>query len=292
MVLVDPLLAVLGWDTADPGVVIAEFAASGGGRADYALLGPDGKPAACIEAKKLDEPLQQHRMQMLNYSNASGIKYAGLTDGNRWELYDVFSPAPLDERRLLELSIGERSPYECALELLLLWRPNLASGRLIAASKPILSSEVQAATPQADVPDVSSSGQRSISQKLGAEWVSLPDYDPPTGTAPPTEMRLPDGQIRALSHWYDILLHTTEWLWSRNRNTNQYIPVSSSAKRYLINVESVHPDGTPFRVSRAVPNTPLMLEAHRNAASCRSSTMKLLAEFGADPATVWLRIAG
>ena len=68
MVLVDPLLAVLGWDTADPGVVIAEFAASGGGRADYALLGPDGKPAACIEAKKLDEPLQQQpHAKCLNY---------------------------------------------------------------------------------------------------------------------------------------------------------------------------------------------------------------------------------
>ena len=236
--------------------------------------------------------LQQHRMQMLNYSNASGIKYAGLTDGNRWELYDVFSPAPLDERRLLELSIGERSPYECALELLLLWRPNLASGHLITASRPILSPKVQAATPQTGVPDTPSLGRRPISQDPDAEWISLSNYDPPAGTAPPTEMRLPDGQIRALSHWYGILLHTTEWLWSRNKSANDYVPVSTSAKRYLINVEPVHPDGTPFRVSRAVPNTPLMLEAHRNAASCRSSTMRLLAEFGVDPATVWLRRSG
>ena len=35
--LVDPLLNALGWDTADPAMVIPEYAA-GGGAADYALL--------------------------------------------------------------------------------------------------------------------------------------------------------------------------------------------------------------------------------------------------------------
>ena len=50
MALVDPMLTALGWDTADPSLVKAEFSV-GGGRADYALLGSDGKPVACIEAK-------------------------------------------------------------------------------------------------------------------------------------------------------------------------------------------------------------------------------------------------
>ena len=46
-------------------------------------------------------------MQMLNYSNASGVEYAGLTDGDRWELYDV--------------SVSGMAAHECALRLLLLW---------------------------------------------------------------------------------------------------------------------------------------------------------------------------
>ena len=50
-----------------------------GRRADYALLGPNGQPVTTIEAKKLGESLAAHRMQMLNYSNASGVEYAGLT---------------------------------------------------------------------------------------------------------------------------------------------------------------------------------------------------------------------
>ena len=60
-----------------------------GAWADYALLDADGKPVAIMEAKKLNEPLAAHRLQMVNYANLSGVPYAGLTDGNRWELYRV-----------------------------------------------------------------------------------------------------------------------------------------------------------------------------------------------------------
>ena len=136
MALIDPLLAALGWDVSDPAVVTPEYNVSGRW-ADYALLRPDGQPAATLEAKKLGESLASHRMQMLNYSNAAGIAYAGLTDGNHWELYEVFAPKPLEERRVLQLSVVDTPAHQCALQLLLLWRPNLASGQPAAANHPI-----------------------------------------------------------------------------------------------------------------------------------------------------------
>ncbi len=52
MALIDPLLHALGWDVSDPGMVKPEYKI-GNGWADYALLRPDGKPAAAVEAKKL-----------------------------------------------------------------------------------------------------------------------------------------------------------------------------------------------------------------------------------------------
>ena len=140
--LSDPLLKVLGWDTADPSLVTPEYNVAGRA-ADYALLQGDGKPAATIEAKKLGEPLESHRMQMLNYSNASGVQYAGLTDGNRWELYEVFKQAPLEERRILDVTIANDPVHQTALQLLLLWRPNLASGQPAAASESVLSNTPQ-----------------------------------------------------------------------------------------------------------------------------------------------------
>ena len=139
MALINPLLTALEWDVSDPGLITPEYASNG--RADYALLSDDGKPAALVEAKKLGEVLETHRMQMLNYSNASGVGYAGLTDGNHWELYEVFRKGTLDERRILELSITATPAYRCALQLLLLWRPNLASGEPVSASEPIFSAE-------------------------------------------------------------------------------------------------------------------------------------------------------
>ena len=45
MALIDPLMHALGWDVSDPGVVTPEYKVSGGW-ADYALLRPDGRPAA------------------------------------------------------------------------------------------------------------------------------------------------------------------------------------------------------------------------------------------------------
>lgn len=137
MALIDPLLTVLGWDTSDPGCVKPEYPVTGG-KADYGLRNAGPTPAAFIEAKKLGEPLESHREQMTRYSNMAGVKYAGLTNGDRWELYEVFSPASLDERRILDLSILNDPPHQSALKLLLLWRPNLESGAPIPANEPVL----------------------------------------------------------------------------------------------------------------------------------------------------------
>lgn len=91
---------------------------------------------AVVEAKKLGEPLKAHQMQMLNYANAAGIAYAGLTDGNHWELYDVFRQAPLENRRILEVVIADAPVYESALKLLLLLHPNLVSGPQPVPARP------------------------------------------------------------------------------------------------------------------------------------------------------------
>ena len=135
MALIDPLLRVLGWDVSDPSVVTPEYNV-GNGRADYALLDGNGRPAALIEAKHFSEPLERanHQEQVFTYALMQQVRYAGLTDGDRWILDDVsvFS----GDRRILDLSISNTPSHECALHLLLLWRPNLASGRPVPAREP------------------------------------------------------------------------------------------------------------------------------------------------------------
>ena len=138
MSLIDPLLQVLGWDVSDPGIVIPEFNV-GGKRADYALLGANGKPTVVLEAKSLGTSLSSNeQMQMLNYANVDGVPFAGLTDGNQWKLYDVFDRKPLSERCILDFSISQDATPQIALQLLLLWRANMESGSPQPAQEPIL----------------------------------------------------------------------------------------------------------------------------------------------------------
>ena len=94
-VLIDPLLRELGWDTEDPDSVRPEYR-DAGGYADYALMGLD-RPAALTEAKKLGEPLTSGIEQALNYCNRQGINFMIVTDGDRWELYEVFRQARIED---------------------------------------------------------------------------------------------------------------------------------------------------------------------------------------------------
>ena len=176
MALIDPLMQALGWDVSDPALVTPEYEA-GGGRADYALLRADGKPAAIIEAKHFGATLGSHQMQMLTYAVALGIPYAGLTDGDRWELYTVFQQADLDERRILDVSIANAPAHEVALQLLVLWRPNLASGaHPTPAGEPILTDAPPPAAKPAAIEETPPPGPP------GAGWVALSEYNPPTHT--------------------------------------------------------------------------------------------------------------
>ena len=119
-VLIEPLLTALGWDTANPQAVIREYRIRDG-RADYALLrrpGTIGQPIDLIEAKRMDEDLSDdHRSQVFTYANnRKSVKYAGLTNGDCWELYEVFEED--NHHLLLKVSIRRESAYDCAVQLL------------------------------------------------------------------------------------------------------------------------------------------------------------------------------
>ena len=128
--LIDPLLNALGWDTADPAMVIPEYRI-GDMKVDYALIKvPQGrrraKPIAFVEAKRMVEYLRNHRRQVFNYAYAAGVKFGCLTNGVRWVLYDVFDKeAPRNDRRVLDVSLRHESAFDCAVKLLLLQAANL-----------------------------------------------------------------------------------------------------------------------------------------------------------------------
>lgn len=285
MALIDPLLQALGWDTADPALVLPEYDLSGN-RADYALLDGTGKPVALVEAKKLGEQLVSHRMQIVNYANLSGVPYAGLTDGNHWELYKVFDPAPIDDRLLLNLSIADRPAHEIALKLLLLWQPNLASGQPVAANEPVLTTVTKPVTPRpvagpkVEGPQAPTPAPGSEPPPMGAGWVPLSEVASVTGKSPPTVAWFPGGSTREVSSWRNLLLSTIEWLWSNGSLTMNNIPVKGAKGAHIVNTDGKQPSGKPFINPQPIAGTPLVVNAYFSAARALDWSKRLLQERG------------
>lgn len=285
MALIDPLLHALGWDVSDPGVVTPEYKVSDGW-ADYALLRPEGQPAATVEAKKLGEALVPHRMQMLNYANMSGIGYAGLTDGNHWELYDVFKQAQLEERRILEVSIAHTPAHESALKLLILWRPNLASRQPVEARPPILDGD---STPTEDRPP--GGGKPPVPPPPTPDWIALSEYTPPSGAPCPAAIRFWDGNERTLSRWNEILTLVVEKLYAGRLLTIDDCPIQWSKATYSVHTEPVHPTGKPFANYKRIDGTPLFVNVNLNAGQVRESAKKLLQRYSKDPSVdIFLKV--
>ena len=168
--LIDPMLRALGWDVEDPSSVELEY----GIRrkwADYALM-VNEKPIAVIEAKALGTPLNDdEKMQALNYANMDGIDYMAVTNGDHWQMFDVFKRGQLDDRILMEFQLTRDEPYACALQALGIWRPNLASGEPQEAVTPVVikpsHDESEPATPEPN------SGQEVAESSNNGDWMPL-----------------------------------------------------------------------------------------------------------------------
>ena len=92
--LIDPFLRELGWDTADPNLVIPEYKTgdieygTGNSRADYALRS-DESAVIIVEAKRLGTPLQPVLSKVLNYCQMEGVDHLAVTDGRHWEVFET-----------------------------------------------------------------------------------------------------------------------------------------------------------------------------------------------------------
>lgn len=285
--LIDPLLTALGWDVSDPASVTPEYTV-GEGRADYALNGSETIPAAMVEAKRLGHVLSDdERMQMLNYANARGVRYAAVTDGNAWELYEVFKQAPLEERRLMTVRLMNSPAHELGLQFLLLWRPNVASGQPVEAPEPLF--EPVSPSASAALFNVPTVPPGAPSTEPG--WVSLSSFHPTAGDPPPVRVRFDDGSLYDVKNWRALVVETISWLWSKHLLIPDKLPVPHGphSKQYIVNIEPVHGTGTHFHHPISIAGTPLFFDANVGvAAADRSRT--LLNHCNVSPDTVLLQV--
>ena len=215
--LIDPLLCALGWDTADPALVTLEYVV-GGKKADYALLGPHGNPQVFLEAKNLSESLSKHRSQVLGYASELGIRFPALTNGDHWEIYDNSMMVPVEDRRILDVSISSDDVATASLKFLLLWRTNVTTGEPQSAAEPIVK------VTQASLPEPVSKSTGYPHAGLGKGWTSLQEFEGIRGSEPPQFIRFGTEKEHKLGRWNGILIELAEHLVSKGILTADKCP--------------------------------------------------------------------
>ena len=266
-VLIDPLLRELGWDVSDPKAVQLEYAVkleyrAGTKWADYTLMFKDEstsddepKPVAVIEAKSLGSDLEDDKMmQALNYANRDGIDYMIVTDGDKWEMYEVFKRAPLEERVLMKFCLSQQPAHHSALQALGMWKPNLAAdgGPSKAAESVFVSLESTSDLPTNQLNE-SPEQQRSDSASEDSDnWCSFEAELYPQDNKP-IRLKIGNDIDEPVDHWLDVIQKVAAWLVDKGILSGSDCPIGGRMYTF-IGQKAVHPDGsTPFRDSRSLP---------------------------------------
>ncbi|MBI1788253.1 MAG: type I restriction enzyme HsdR N-terminal domain-containing protein [Acidobacteria bacterium] len=107
-VLIDPLLAALGWDLQEIDEVCREYRHKPQDNpVDYALLF-NGIEVLLVEAKSLEKNLSDRKWisQNISYAAVAGVKWCVLTNGDEYRIYN-YTPSPMSTK-----SFSARSAFQ------------------------------------------------------------------------------------------------------------------------------------------------------------------------------------
>lgn len=108
--MIEPLLAALGWDPTDLDIVEREVKVYDGTFLDYGLKA-DGASRVYVEAKAIGESVTDKKFvaQTVNYANNDGVVWCVLTNGLVWRVFKTNETAAMDKKLLFEIDISDES---------------------------------------------------------------------------------------------------------------------------------------------------------------------------------------
>ncbi len=106
--VIEPVLAALGWDPADLSQVDREYCVYDGTFLDYALR-IDGTPRLFLEAKATGKSLDDKKFvsQTINYANNEGVVWCVLTNGLSYRVYKTNEPVPMEKKLLFATELAD-----------------------------------------------------------------------------------------------------------------------------------------------------------------------------------------
>jgi len=131
--LINPVLGALGWKVEDLEEVRHEYRRVPADKpVDYALM-LARTPKLFVEAKALDENLDDRRWanQIIGYAMVAGVEWVVLTNGNEYRIYNSHAVAPVEEKLFRAVQITA-DPKVASEALLLLAKEHIQENALNA----------------------------------------------------------------------------------------------------------------------------------------------------------------
>ena len=145
------VLKSLGWDPFNIDEVYPEYSV-GGRRVDYALR-HNGRNKVFIEVKKVNEDLEKHQEQLLNYSFQEGVKLAILTNGISWWFYLPLHEGSWEQRKYYTIEIYDQETKDIVQKFEeFLSKENVISDRAIENAEKIYKSRQKRVLIEATLP--------------------------------------------------------------------------------------------------------------------------------------------
>lgn len=88
---------------------------------------------------------------------------------------------------------------------------------------------------------------------MGGPWIPISRVVDVLNRKPPSAIRFPNGEVRPIRYWNEVLLNVTEWLVSKEKLTTDELPINGSGELFqFINSVKRSPKGRPFSHPRSI----------------------------------------
>jgi hypothetical protein len=290
--LIDPVLRALGWDTANVQMVEPEKTINTAWRADYALHDSGGKIGLLIEAKCLGANLEKFSVvqQLLSYAFGFGVLKVIVTDGINWHFYSEFTPGHSIADSYFNLLQDDVTA--CALQLIR-WLDAAQSGHGIQPAIPAM--PVQQLIPKPEPTKKTKPISKPLQQpkKPKSEETDFTDVSQlhllnlPAGQKPKL-LRLPNGTVKPITVWKNILLEVCYLVLATNSHLNLPLPDRAGKKRFLFS--RTKPE-TGSSTQASYQGKPIFIGTHYSAADCISNALYAIQQLSSSQKSTTLAVS-
>ena len=272
--LIDPVLRALGWDTANVQMVEPEKTLSNELRIDYLLNDPTGQPWVVIEAKCLDSSLDKYGYvgKILGYALTLNVHTVCITDGITWHLHTHLQHGKSEP---VVFSLLENDLLPAANELIR-WLDAAQSGHgippIVSLIEPVNEVIPSQLREKAEAQRIRIKAFKEKPNSVSAHFTDLTKLNS-ISIQPgqkPKQLRLPNGTIKPIAIWKDILLEVCHLVLSTNSNLVLPFPDKAGKKRFLFSFTK--PEGGSSTLT-SYQGRPAFILTHYSAADCIANAL-------------------